>query len=218
MSPEKKICERIGDSARALWTTLKRSTAKSYRESESATPVTEIAFRMALDGQRDNIPASDQCDDVFGAQLGVPSRATSQSGDREDSTLNQSRPPLRERQSCPIAPRSCGTLDVSHWRRPVKAAGISGLVFNGLRQTAPSWLAGNGATEQQLRAIGEWNSNVVSRYVRRRKTGGDDFSGCENDVNAAQCGGKLLHRSSRFAELRGPACKRLKSARVRRIV
>ena len=47
----------------------------------------------------------------------------------------------------------------------VKAAGISGLVFHGLRHTAASWLAGQGATEQQLRAIGGWKSNVVSRYV-----------------------------------------------------
>jgi integrase len=46
-----------------------------------------------------------------------------------------------------------------------EAANISGLVFHGLRHTAASWLAGQGATEQQLRAIGGWKSNVVSRYV-----------------------------------------------------
>jgi integrase len=51
------------------------------------------------------------------------------------------------------------------FKEAVKAAGISGLVFHGLRHTAASWLAGNGATEQQLRAIGGWKSNVVSRYV-----------------------------------------------------
>jgi integrase len=51
------------------------------------------------------------------------------------------------------------------WTATVKAAGITGLVFHGLRHTAASWLAGSGATEQQLRAIGGWKSNVVSRYV-----------------------------------------------------
>ncbi len=51
------------------------------------------------------------------------------------------------------------------FREAVKSAGITGLVFHGLRHTAASWLAGNGATEQQLRAIGGWKSNVVSRYV-----------------------------------------------------
>ncbi len=51
------------------------------------------------------------------------------------------------------------------FREAVNAAGISGLVFHGLRHTAASLLAGNGATEQQLRAIGGWKSSVVSRYV-----------------------------------------------------
>lgn len=47
----------------------------------------------------------------------------------------------------------------------VKAAGITGLVFHGLRHTAATWLAAQGATEQQLRAIGGWKSNVVNKYV-----------------------------------------------------
>jgi integrase len=45
------------------------------------------------------------------------------------------------------------------------AAGITGFGFRGLRHTAASWLAGQGAAEQQLRAIGGWKNNVVSRYV-----------------------------------------------------
>jgi integrase len=47
----------------------------------------------------------------------------------------------------------------------LEAAGITGFVFHGLRHTAASWLASQGATEQQLKSIGGWKSNVVSRYV-----------------------------------------------------
>lgn len=47
----------------------------------------------------------------------------------------------------------------------VEAANIKGLVFHGLRHTAATWLASQGATEQQLRTIGGWKSNVVCRYV-----------------------------------------------------
>jgi integrase len=58
------------------------------------------------------------------------------------------------------------------------AAGISGLVFHGLRHTAASWLAGQGVTEQQLRAIGGWKSNVVSRYVHRCSEANAGFCQC----------------------------------------
>jgi hypothetical protein len=34
-----------------------------------------------------------------------------------------------------------------------------------LRHSAATYLAREGATEQQLKAIGGWKSNVVSRYV-----------------------------------------------------
>jgi integrase len=45
------------------------------------------------------------------------------------------------------------------------AAGIDGFTFHGLRHSAATYLAQQGATEQQLKAIGGWKSNVVSRYV-----------------------------------------------------
>jgi integrase len=45
------------------------------------------------------------------------------------------------------------------------AAKIEGFTFHGLRHTAATLLAREGATEQQLKAIGGWKSGVVSRYV-----------------------------------------------------
>jgi integrase len=51
------------------------------------------------------------------------------------------------------------------FRAAVDAAGITNLRFHDLRHTAATYLAQQGATEQQLRAIGGWKSNIVSRYV-----------------------------------------------------
>lgn len=45
------------------------------------------------------------------------------------------------------------------------AAKLSNVVFHTLRHTAATLLARAGATQQQLKAIGGWKSNVVSRYV-----------------------------------------------------
>jgi integrase len=44
-------------------------------------------------------------------------------------------------------------------------AKIKGFVFHGLRHTAATMLAREGATQEQLKAIGGWKSGVVSRYV-----------------------------------------------------
>jgi integrase len=51
------------------------------------------------------------------------------------------------------------------FRAAVAAAGIKNFRFHDCRHSAATWLAQAGATEQQLRAIGGWKSNVVSRYV-----------------------------------------------------
>jgi integrase len=47
----------------------------------------------------------------------------------------------------------------------VQAAGIVDFRFHDLRHSAATYLAMEGATEQQLRAIGGWKSGVVSKYV-----------------------------------------------------
>lgn len=46
-----------------------------------------------------------------------------------------------------------------------EAAKVSNFHFHDLRHSAATYLAREGATEQQLKAIGGWKSNVVSRYV-----------------------------------------------------
>ncbi|MGH8131821.1 MAG: site-specific integrase, partial [Steroidobacteraceae bacterium] len=46
-----------------------------------------------------------------------------------------------------------------------EAAKVEGFTFHGLRHSAATYLAREGATEQQLKAIGGWKSGVVSRYV-----------------------------------------------------
>ena len=45
------------------------------------------------------------------------------------------------------------------------AAKVEAFTFHGLRHSAATYLAREGATEQQLKAIGGWKSGVVSRYV-----------------------------------------------------
>lgn len=45
------------------------------------------------------------------------------------------------------------------------AADVTDFRFHDLRHSAATYLAREGATEQQLKAIGGWKSNVVSRYV-----------------------------------------------------
>ena len=45
------------------------------------------------------------------------------------------------------------------------AAGVRDFRFHDLRHSAATYLSREGATEQQLKAIGGWKSNVVSRYV-----------------------------------------------------
>jgi integrase len=50
------------------------------------------------------------------------------------------------------------------------AAQIESFRFHDLRHSAATYLAREGASEQQLRAIGGWKSGVVSRYVHLAAT------------------------------------------------
>jgi integrase len=54
------------------------------------------------------------------------------------------------------------------------AAKIEDFTFRGLRHTAAALLAREGATEQQLKAIGGWKSGVVSRYVHLAAADAED--------------------------------------------
>jgi integrase len=54
------------------------------------------------------------------------------------------------------------------------AAKLSGVVFHSLRHSAATMLAREGASEQQLRAIGGWKSGIVSRYVHLAAADGKD--------------------------------------------
>jgi integrase len=51
-----------------------------------------------------------------------------------------------------------------------KAAGLGKFHFHNLRHTAATVLAKQGASEQQLKAIGGWRSGVVSKYVHLAAT------------------------------------------------
>lgn len=51
------------------------------------------------------------------------------------------------------------------FRAAVEAAQIQDFRFHDLRHSAATYLAQAGATQQQLKAIGGWKSNIVSRYV-----------------------------------------------------
>ena len=46
-----------------------------------------------------------------------------------------------------------------------EVAKVNNFTFHGLRHSSATYLARVGATEQQLKAIGGWKSNIVSRYV-----------------------------------------------------
>jgi integrase len=52
----------------------------------------------------------------------------------------------------------------------IAAAEIADFRFHDLRHSAATYLAMQGATEQQLRAIGGWKSGIVSRYVHLAAT------------------------------------------------
>lgn len=62
-----------------------------------------------------------------------------------------------------------------------KAAKVEDFTFHGLRHSAATYLAREGATEQQLKAIGGWKSGVVSRYVHLAAADAEDILKKMND-------------------------------------
>lgn len=63
----------------------------------------------------------------------------------------------------------------------VEVAELKDFRFHDLRHSAATYLAMQGATEQQLRAIGGWKSGVVSRYVHIASTDARDVMAKMND-------------------------------------
>jgi integrase len=56
------------------------------------------------------------------------------------------------------------------FRTACDAAGVQNFRFHDLRHSAATYLAREGASEQQLKAIGGWKSSIVSRYVHLAAT------------------------------------------------
>ncbi|MHB1815241.1 MAG: tyrosine-type recombinase/integrase [Steroidobacteraceae bacterium] len=75
----------------------------------------------------------------------------------------------------------------------VKAAGLEDFHFHDLRHSAATYLARAGATEQQLRAIGGWKSNVVNKYVH---LAGDDVKDLLADLSEKVGGGEEKGKDS----------------------
>ena len=73
-----------------------------------------------------------------------------------------------------------------------KAAGVKDFTFHGLRHSAATYLAREGATEQQLKAIGGWKSNVVSRYVH---LAAEDAKAVLEKMNAKILGNSEIKKS-----------------------
>jgi integrase len=69
----------------------------------------------------------------------------------------------------------------------VNAAGITDFKFHDLRHSAATYLAIEGATESQLRAIGGWKSGVVRKYVHIASTDAKDVLA---KINKKILGGK----------------------------
>jgi integrase len=85
------------------------------------------------------------------------------------STKLRPGPKSTQGKSAALAGKERPTVSRYDYSRPfraaVKAAEIENFRFHDLRHSAATYLAQAGATEQQLRAIGGWKSNIVSRYV-----------------------------------------------------
>jgi integrase len=80
------------------------------------------------------------------------------------------------------------------FKAALSAAGIKNFRFHDLRHSSATYLAREGATEQQLKAIGGWKSNVVSRYVH---LAAEDAKAVVQKMNEKILGGKEAEVSTK---------------------
>jgi integrase len=95
-------------------------------------------------------------------------------------TVVKLRPPLIAKLPAAVGSRGSNPWGRQLVRRPIeagpradrppfeaacRAANVRDFTFHDLRHTAATYLAREGASEQQLKAIGGWKAGVVSRYV-----------------------------------------------------
>jgi integrase len=87
------------------------------------------------------------------------------------------------------------------FKEAIKAAEIVDFRFHDLRHTAATALAREGASEQQLKAIGGWKSGIVSRYVHIAST---DAKTILQKMNKSVMGSRKLKKRAKTVSNQRP--------------